>query len=175
MVANRISADHSQLMSAPFSKLEVEETLFHMHPTMALGSDGLPALLPRFSRIICDDMTHFCFQVLNDHTSLGTINQMLLVLIPKIKKLSVGRQFQPISLCNVVFKLIIKTINNRPKLVLPDIICDTQRLAIGRLISDNALIAFECFHYMKNKFTGRKGKMMMTLKLDMSKAYDMVE
>lgn len=91
--------------------------------------------------------------------ALGTINQKLLV----------ASQFQPISLCNVVL-IITKTIANRLKLVLLYIICDTRsNFVLRRLITDNALIAFECFHYMK-KITSR-----MTLKLDMSKAYDKVE
>ena len=42
-----------------------------------------------------------------------------------------------------------------------------------RLISNNILVAFETLHHLRNK---RKGKSSyMTLKLDMSKAYDKVE
>ncbi|XP_074278437.1 uncharacterized protein LOC141602026 [Silene latifolia] len=42
----------------------------------------------------------------------------------------------------------------------------------GRLISDNILLAFELFHYMKNSRTSGGH---LALKLDMAKAYDRVE
>ena len=43
----------------------------------------------------------------------------------------------------------------------------------GRLITDNVLIAFETMHHIRNKKTGKVGE--MTLKFDMSKAYDRIE
>jgi len=41
------------------------------------------------------------------------------------------------------------------------------------LITDNTTVAFEVLHRMRNKRTGKKGK--MAIKLDISKAYDRVE
>ncbi|KAL8108734.1 hypothetical protein AgCh_024995 [Apium graveolens] len=43
----------------------------------------------------------------------------------------------------------------------------------GRFISDNVMISFEVMHYLKRKKFGKDG--FMALKLDMSKAYDIIE
>lgn len=58
--------------------------------------------------------------------------------------------------------------------MLSDIINIEQSSFIcGRLITNNVLLAMECIHRMKKKKFGKKG--IMDLKLDMSKAYDMME
>ncbi|WJX74258.1 hypothetical protein P8452_57931 [Trifolium repens] len=81
------------------------------------------------------------------------------------------KQFRPISLCNVTLKIVTKTIANRIKCILPDVVDEEQSAFVkGRLITDNALIAMECFHWLKKKVKGKKGT--MALKLDMAKAYD---
>lgn len=81
---------------------------------------------------------------------------------------------RPISLCNVVYKVVSKVIANRLKEVIGSIISETHSAFIpGRLIIDNIMISYEIMHYMKRKFKGKKG--WMALKLDMSKAYDRVE
>lgn len=80
----------------------------------------------------------------------------------------------PISLCNVIMKIIIKMIANRLKPLLPEVIDEEQSAFVhGRLITDNSLVALESFHWMKNKRKGKNG--FMALKLDMAKAYDRLE
>lgn len=94
------------------------------------------------------------------------LNKTNIVLISKNQNLTLPSHFSLISLCNIVFKLVTKTIANRLKLILPDIIDKSQSVfVLGRLITDDALIAFDAFHYMENRDSSHKGH--MALKLDM--------
>lgn len=81
---------------------------------------------------------------------------------------------RPISLCNVLVKIITKVMVNRLKDLLTDIVAANQSAFIpGKLISDNILVSYEVMYYLKRKIRGKKG--FMALKLDMSKAYGRVE
>lgn len=81
---------------------------------------------------------------------------------------------RPISLCNVVYKIISKVLCQRLKRVLPDLISETQSAFVaGCLITDNILIAQAMFHRLRtNKACQTK---FMAIKTDMNKAYDRVE
>ncbi|XP_060968346.1 uncharacterized protein LOC133035920 [Cannabis sativa] len=102
------------------------------------------------------------------------LNATNIVLIPKKKKPDQMSELRPISLCNVVAKVITKVLSNRMKSFLGDVISENQSAFIpGRLIADNFTISFEILHYLKRKQSGKDG--FMALKLDLSKAYDRVD
>ncbi|KAK3232376.1 hypothetical protein Dsin_004257 [Dipteronia sinensis] len=113
------------------------------------------------------------FLILNEGASVKNFNSTIITLIPKVQTASNMTEFRPISLCRVLYKIIAKVISNRLKGVLGYVISETQCAFIpGLMISDNTIMGFECLHRLKR----RKGKNgFMTLKLDMSKAYDKVE
>jgi hypothetical protein len=79
-------------------------------------------------------------------------NDTTIIMIPKVDNPDKVAQFCPISLCNVVYKVISKLLPNRLKVILPEIISHHQSAFVpGRLIIDNILLAYECIHSMKKK------------------------
>jgi hypothetical protein len=97
-----------------------------------------------------------------------------IVLIPKSTDVAELKEFRPISICNVVYKIIAKCIINRLRPFLQDLISETQSAFVpGRLISDNALIVFECFHAIHRAKKGEES--FCAYKMDLTKAYDRVD
>lgn len=93
--------------------------------------------------------------------------------IPKVDDPKTFRDFRPISLCNVLLKLISKIMVRRIRPFLDDIVGPLQSSFIpGRGTSDNALIAQEIVHHMHKK-KGKVGYLMF--KIDFEKAYDRVD
>ena len=176
LIQPRVTAEMNRELMRPYSAEEVQTAILQMHPTKAPGPDGMPALFfQHYWKIIGKDVAEFVLQVLNSRIHPGLINQTFIALIPKIKTPTSPKEFRPISLCNVIFKIVSKVVVNRLKHLLPSIIHSAQSAFVpGRMITDNVVVAFEHFHYMrKKKKNGGKG--YMALKLDMSKAYDRIE
>jgi hypothetical protein len=119
------------------------------------------------------DLEDEVLQAVNSATIPEGWNDTTIVLIPKVTNPEKITQFRPISLCNVVYKVISKLLANRLKRILPDIVSPFQSAFVpGRLITDNILVAYESIHSIKKK-QGKKG--VCAVKLDMHKAYDHVE
>lgn len=97
-------------------------------------------------------------------------NDSFLSLIPKVPCPKTVKQFRPIGLCIVSYKLLTETMSVRLKCVLRKLIGAHQSIFIlGRQIADNILIYQEVLKSMKYK-TGKLGWMIM--KVDLKKAYD---
>lgn len=89
---------------------------------------------------------------------------------PKKEKLSNLEDFQPISLCNTIYKVISKVLANRLKKILKFIIFEEHSGFVPyRSIFEGIIIAHESIHSMRKAKTAR-----MLIKIDIKKAYDQV-
>lgn len=104
---------------------------------------------------------------------LDGVNDTTIVLIPKTKNPLSLKDFRPISLCNVIYKVVAKCLVNCLRPILKEIISETQSAFVpGRLITDNAVITFECIHALKQNLVSGD---YCAYKLDLAKAYDRVD
>ncbi|KAA3485036.1 reverse transcriptase [Gossypium australe] len=162
-------------LTAPFVVDEVREALKEMGPTKALGDDGFPAVFfQRLCHIAGRDVAKFFLKVLNEGMGPTLVNLTNIVILPKVRHPMNLVNFRPINLCSVIYKIVAKVLVNRMKGVMDSCINKFQSVFVpGRLISDNALLAYEILHTFRQRRVGKKG--FLALKLDMSKAYDRVE
>jgi hypothetical protein len=157
------------------SMVEVDAALKQMHPLKSPRPNGMSACFYQNAwSTVHSEVCKAVLEFLNGGNFDASINETYITLIPKVKHPSRITEYRPISLCNVLNKLIAKVLANRLKKLLPHIISENQSAFVPRrLITDNVLVAFEALQTMDVRMKGKKG--YMALKLDMSKAYDRVE
>ncbi|CAM8965691.1 unnamed protein product [Rhodiola kirilowii] len=174
-VPKLITEEMNERLKAPYTEGEVRRALFQMHPTKAPGLDGFPALFYQSNwSIVGGDVVKEVLNCLNNEVLDSRLNETLIVLIPKVKEVEKVEDLRPISLCKVVMKIITKILANRLKEILPIIVSQCQSAFIkGRLITDNILMAHEVSHFIKGAHKVKSG--FISMKLDMSKAYERIE
>ncbi|KAH9685373.1 reverse transcriptase domain-containing protein [Citrus sinensis] len=171
----KVSQEMNTHLEEPFTPEEITRALSEMCPTKAPGPDGLPAaFFQKHWQIVGEGLTKTCLHILNEQGTLDSLNYTFIALIPKVEKPRKVMEFIPISLCNVVYRIVAKAIANRLKPILNHIISPNQSAFIpNRLITDNVIIGYECLHKIRHSKGHRNG--LVALKLDISKAYDRVE
>ena len=128
----------------------------------------------KYLHIVGTNVTNAILSVLQSSHFLHKKSYTHTIVIPKINKPKSVSDYRPISLGNVVSRIVSKVLANQLKLIFPNVISDSQSAFVpNRLIIDNTTVVFEILHRMRNKRTGKKGQ--MAIKLDISKAYNRVE
>ncbi|CAN0855442.1 LINE-1 retrotransposable element ORF2 protein [Linum grandiflorum] len=154
---------------------EIREAVFSLGPDQAPGPDGFQGHFYRKHwETIGDKISQEVMSFFATATMPHGWNNTHIVLIPKKPNPQAMPEFRPISCCNFNYKIIAKILANRLKPCMPDLISEMQSAFIkGRAIQDNVMIVHETLHSFKIRKTGRRED--MCIKLDMRKAYDLVD
>lgn len=171
----QVTEEQNEQLIQPIDYEEVRKAVFSMHSEKSPGNEGLNAAFYRtYWSIVGEDVVKFCTYFFATGELQPRINRTILCLIPKIKQPQHMTDLRPISLCNVLVRILSKVMANRLKGCVSKIISINQSAFVeGRLLTDNALVAFEVNHYIKRRTQGRNG--VAGLQIDVSKAYDRLE
>lgn len=172
----KVTEQDNQRLCGIFSEHDIRKAIFDMAPSKSPGPGGMtPKFFQHFWGVIGRDVSRACLSLINDKAQWSvSFNNTNGVLIPKCNHPKGMDDLRPISLCNVVYKIISKALVNRMQTVLGKCISESQSAFVpNRLISDNILVASEVLHFLRKKKTGSMG--FLAAKLDFSKAYDRME
>ena len=144
--------DREMLVTIPSPK-ETREVLFSMGSNKALGPDGMSVLFYKiYWNIIGGEVVEVVSSFFCRGFMLRELNHSFIVLIPKNSNAAIVQQYRPISLCNVLHKIISKLLANRLKRVLHKIVSPWQTVFVPeRITQENTFIAQEIMYEMRKK------------------------
>ncbi|WOL11020.1 hypothetical protein Cni_G19781 [Canna indica] len=164
---------HGEL-SKDFSSIEIMEAMSSLGKGKAPGPDGfnLEFFLNFWS--IIQDSYMAEIESLSESCSLPEAwRNTNLIFIPKIDNPRVVKEYRPIALCNVAYKILSKAIVNRIKQWIDKIISKEQTAIVGnKNLHDNILILSEVVNIISKS---KRKKPFFIMKLDLEKAFDRVD
>ncbi|KAB1213574.1 hypothetical protein CJ030_MR5G010505 [Morella rubra] len=169
-----ITPEDNDVLCAIPSSAEIKDAVFQLGVLKAPGPDGYSVIFfQHYWGTVGVAVTKTVKHFFRTSFLLKQINHSFIALVPKVEHPIRVEQFRPISLCNVVNKVISKILAGRLRGVIAKPISHFQAaFVLGRVIQDNAIIGQEVLHSMKAK---RERKGLVAFKLDMEKAYDRME
>jgi hypothetical protein len=142
-----------------------------MRSNAAPGPDGLNVAFYKASWNWVKEDIHDLVKDFYTHVVLPTdLNQTYIILFPKKSNPTIPQDFRPIGLCNVIYKIIVKSLAHRVQPHLPNYISHAQSAFIAhRHISANIIITQEIIHSFQLKSWKTHA---FLLKINLAKAFD---
>ena len=160
------------LLEKPISKQELFDTIQSMKHNKSPGLDGFPI---EFYIVFWKDLSDMILKSFNYSLQTGLMSSSqrngVITLIPKKDKDTLYlKNYRPISLLTVDYKILAKTLANRLKRCLETLIhSDQSGFLKGRNIGNNVRLITDIIEYAKsNNLSGA------ILLLDIQKAFDSV-
>ncbi|KAJ4802650.1 RNA-directed DNA polymerase (reverse transcriptase)-related family protein [Rhynchospora pubera] len=163
-----------EMLAAQPTDDEITKVVFSIHPDRACGPDGLNG---RFVQHYWALFKPYLLHTVHAFFQTGKLEPILarsnVVLIPKKEDPKEVTDYRPISVCNLVYKVISKLLSARMRCLMSRLVgCNQCAFVPGRVISDNILLLREIMHsFAKSTFR----EQAFCFKCDLSKAFDRME
>ena len=158
-------------MVKEFQEKEVKAAIFSMKSASAAGPNGfgVPFFKDLWSSLNKDYLALF-HDLHKGVLDIRRLNYGVITLVPKVRKANNIKQYRPICLLNVIYKIFTKVLMMRLETIMRKIINKSQNAFIkGRNIMDGIMCLHEILH--DTKLRKENG---VVLKLDFEKAYDKI-
>ena len=142
----RVLDYENDALGLTFLPEEIDAALLGMKVDTAPGPDGWPvAMFKRFWPLLRDPIFEICNGFMRGMVDISRLNFGVVTLIPKVQGADNIRQFRPIALINVPFKICAKACANRLGLVTHSSINRNQSAFIrGRNFRGTARPSRDC-------------------------------
>ena len=171
-VDKQLTGQSKKYMDSIITKEEISNAIKKMPNNKSPGQDGIPVEFYKvYWNIVSDDLLQVIHKGLNDKQLPYTQYLAVIVLLYKKGSRADIKNWRPISLLNVDYKILSKVLAERLKTVLPEIIHYDQRGCVpGRYIGENIRLIDDLLFEIENE-----NENPVILMLDQEKAFDRVE
>ena len=147
-ITTQVTTDMNEELLIEFKAEEVWRALKQMHPIKSPGPNGMsPIFYQKYWDTVGSNVINCVLNALNSGVMPSNLNNTYIFLIPKVKSPQKVTEFRPISLCNMIYKIISKILANRLKRILAIVIDELQSAFVPRrLTTDNVLVVFKTLH-----------------------------
>lgn len=158
-------------LQVPYTDAEIGRAVRGLALNKASGPDGLPVeLLRKHWNDLKFNVLALIHAFFEHQLDLSVLNRANIIFIPKTNTPISVSDFRPISVLNIIPKVVTKLMAERLSGVLPKLISKKQTAFVrGRQISENFTTTREILQHIR-----QNGKPAVFIKLDFAKAFDSV-
>jgi hypothetical protein len=140
-----VSEEENEILTALFGEEEVKMAVFDIEHNKAPGPDDFPSEFYQFFwEIVKLDLMNLFYEFYAGRLSIHSLNFGVITLLPKVDNAARIKQYKPICLLNMSFKIFTKVLNNRILKVVDKLIGPSQTT-----LSQVAISWRELLYYMK--------------------------
>ena len=170
-VEKRLSEEEQLSMETALTAEECQNALRSAKHNKTPGSDGLPKeFYVTFWDLIKDDFTEVANDCFNKGELPLSLRRAIITLLYKKDDPEDLKNWHPISLLNMDYKILTKVVTNRLRPIMPSLIHQDQTCSvIGRSYEDNATLLRDLCSYVE-----AKQLTCAIISIDQDKAFDSV-